>query len=242
MLSANQHNRLVGAVDALRVPALTEGLGRTPSPRTVTTPWAGRALVPWRFRARSAALACLLPLPGCDGTSPVVSFGAIVGRCLGVVLIGYVVCALPFVGYHCGLWVGRRYRTLSPVPRRLLRGLGICMLIGIVNETWVRWAPLAGIEPAIVTLGTLGLFVLLARSVVVLALDAQRAVEEWLVGAAKRCLATGDAAMRRPTARAERAVSLPVTRPVTSTTVNRARIEAGPTCWTCGGANDGHQH
>ncbi|MBI4438189.1 hypothetical protein HY631_04525 [Candidatus Uhrbacteria bacterium] len=254
----------------------------------------------WLVRLGAVA-PLLLVLPGCPGSAAPIAYlqAAIEAAALFAVTVPVGFLLLVVAGEAGKLLdhVVERYRAFPPGLRALLRRVGLCVLVAAVHEAWTRWAPSAGVDPIIVTLGGLGLLVLLARWIVTGAADGLNAAQAWLTREVEAWAARAFSPPRGTPEREERGVSTPATssapRPATrqaapSATpptapptprlaphwaarsparaerrastptaraaappathsaaplvVSRERVEAGPTCWTCGGPNDGHRH
>lgn len=180
-------------------------------------------------------------LATCAATSGCASVGesfVSVGAFLGAISGGM---AFAYLGIGGGVLVTRAlrralvwYRGLQSVPRSLLRRLVILVVLAGGAELLLDALASAGMRPLVIGLAGAGLYILLLRGLVLLARDARVAVEAWSARQGQR-LVTGFArVLDARGSGGQREVAPPATSP--------RPIEAGPTCWICGGRSDGHAH
>lgn len=136
------------------------------------------------------------------------------------------------------------YRGLRPVPRALLRRLVVLFVVGGGTELLLDALGAAGVDPLAIGLAGAAFYILLLRGLVLLARDAQVAIEAWCEREAQRLVAGFVRAIEARASDASRARGAAVPPPHAARPAGprERRIEAGPTCWICGGVNDGHRH
>lgn len=190
-----------------------------------------------------SALTLLAAMSGC-ASETFVSTAAVPGAISGALAVAFLGVGggvLAVRGLRCALSC---YHGLRPVPRDLLRRLVMLFVLGGGTELLLDALGVAGVDPLAIGLVCAALYVLLLRGLVLLVRDAQAAVEAWCEREAQRLVAGFVRAIGSRASDASRARGAAVTPPdAARLAVPRERhIEAGPTCWICGGVNDGHRH
>lgn len=144
----------------------------------------------------------------------------------------------------CGL-SARWFRRLSPIVRALVMRLGLLLLLCGGNKLFLDALASVGMRPLEIGLAGAALYILLLRGLLLLASDAQVAVAAWCGQEAQRLLASFARALDARGSggrRVEDAPTLPPRSPTRPRGPRHDRTEVGPTCWACGGVNDGHGH
>lgn len=172
-------------------------------------------------RAAERVASMVAPPVGCSPGDALAAVG-------GVVLAFVALLALIFVWSGICHAVSFVWPRLSPALRRVVLRIFWVAVFWLVGRYWSALVAPLHLDETVSVLGLLAAFVLGLRQIILLVTDVVALLEH-----------APESLIR---VRTESPGASPPLRSLARTSQARPEAQAGPTCWICGGVNDGHRH